>query len=74
MGGTTFKHIGLPPDENGHQDKQRGLSFNECDLNDSVFVKCKLSNVEIKDCELDGMTVDGKLVTELLKFYKENKR
>jgi len=72
MGGTSFKHIGMPPDENGNQEKQRGLSFDECHLNDSTFVKCRLSNVEIKDCEIDGMTIDGKLVADLLKCYEEN--
>ena len=38
-------------------------------LCDSTFRKVDLSNVNIIDCNLDGMTIDGILVTDLLKAY-----
>src|SRR5436305_2295083 len=70
MGGTTFKHIGLPP---GSREKQRPVTFEEATLNDSVFRKVDLSNVKLIDCNIEGMTIDGILVSELLDCHtREN--
>ncbi len=73
IGGSSFTHIGLPPDKNGNQGKQRGVRFEEAHLNDSIFEKCKLTNVEIIDCEIDGMKIDGVPVKEAIECYKSNK-
>src|ERR1700751_2346866 len=50
MGGTTFKHIGLPP---GSKDKQRPVTFEEATLCDSVFRKVDLTNVKLIDCNIE---------------------
>src|SRR5436190_15836732 len=67
MGGTVFKHIGLPP---GSKDKQRPVTFEEATLCDSVFRKVDLSNVKLIDCNIEGMTIDGVLVSKLLEEHK----
>jgi len=73
IGGSSFIHIGLPPDKNGNQGKQRGVQFEEVHLNNSTFKKCKLTDVKIVDCEIDGMEIDGVPVKEAIEHYKENK-
>lgn len=70
MGGAKFKHIGPPPDRNGKQERQRPVTFEEMMLCDSVFRKVDLSHAQIIDCDLQGMTIDGILVTELLAAYR----
>jgi hypothetical protein len=40
-------------------------------LCDSVFRKMDLTNVKITDCDVTGMTIDGILVTNLLKEWKK---
>src|SRR5947207_7301614 len=71
IGGTTFKHIGPPP---GSGQKQRPVTFEEATLCDSVFRKVDLSNVKLIDCNIDGMTVDGILLSDLLDEHKRQKR
>ncbi len=39
-------------------------------LCDSTFRKVDMSNVKIIDCNIQGMTIDGMLVTDLLKEHK----
>lgn len=73
IGGSSFIHIGLPPDKKGNQGKQRGVQFEEVHLNDSIFKKCKLTNVKIIDCEIDGMKIDGVSVKEAIEYYKGNR-
>jgi uncharacterized protein YjbI with pentapeptide repeats len=70
MGGATFKHVGPPPDKDGRQARQRPVTFEEAMLCDSTFRRVDLSNVRIIDCNIQGMTVDGVLVTDLLEAYK----
>ena len=71
IGGTTFKHIGPMPDKDGKQDRQRPVTFEEGMLCDSVFRRMDMTNVKIIDCDISGMTIDGILVTELLKGWKK---
>ena len=68
MGGARFKHIGLPP---GSAQKQRPLSFEEADLNWTTISKCDLSDVKIENCKMEGMTINGFLVTELITAYEQ---
>ena len=70
LGGAKFKHIGLPP---GSKDRQRPLSFEEADLNGTTISKCDLSNVKIQNCQVEGMTIDGVSVTELMAACKRMK-
>jgi uncharacterized protein YjbI with pentapeptide repeats len=71
IGGATFKHVGPPPNIDGKQARQRPVRFEETMLCDSTFHKVDMSNVKIIDCNIQGMTIDGVLVTDLL---KENER
>jgi uncharacterized protein YjbI with pentapeptide repeats len=71
IGGTTFKHIGLPPDPNGKQGRQRPVTFEDGMLCDSVFRRMDMTNVEITDCDVTGMTIDGIPVANLLKEWKK---
>ena len=74
IGGARFKHIGPPPDKDGKQERQRPVTFEEAALCDSTFRKVDLSNVRIIDCNLEGMTVDGVLLTDLIAAYKAQKK
>jgi len=71
IGGATFKHVGPPPDKASKQARQRSVTFEEAMLCDSTFRKVNMSNVKIIDCDLTGMTIDGILVTDLLKEWKK---
>ncbi len=71
IGGATFKHIGPPPDKNGNQARQRPVIFEEAMLCESTFIKVDMSNVKIIDCNIQGMTIDGVLITDLLNEYKK---
>lgn len=73
IGGSSFSCIGLPPDKDDNQGKQRGVQFENVHLNDSTFKKCKLTDVKITDCEIDGMEIDGVPVKEAIECYKKNK-
>jgi uncharacterized protein YjbI with pentapeptide repeats len=70
MGGAKFRHVGLPPKTPG---KQRPVSFSEMDLNGSTFALCDLSNVKIESCKVEGMTIDGVAVADMLAAYKAGK-
>jgi RNA polymerase sigma-70 factor (ECF subfamily) len=74
LGGAHFKHLGPAPDASGKQERQKAVTFEEAQLCDSTFKKVDLSNVQIIDCNLKGMTIDGVLVTDLLAAYKHAKR
>ncbi len=73
LGGTVFKHIGPPPRKDGSQERQRPVTFEEAMLCDSVFRKVDLSNVQIIDCNIEGMKIDGVLVTDLLDAHRRAK-
>jgi len=73
IGGSSFSCIGLPPDKDGNQEKQRGVQFENVHLNNSTFKKCKLTDVKITDCEIDGMEIDGVPVKQAIECYKGNK-
>jgi uncharacterized protein YjbI with pentapeptide repeats len=67
IGGTLFKHIGPPP---GSGQKQRPVTFEEAILTGSAFRRVDLSNVKLTECNMEGMTIDGVLVSDLLEAYK----
>lgn len=71
IGGTTFRHIGPPPCKVGGQERQRPVTFEWGTLCDSTFRKMDLTNVRIMDCDLSGMTIDGILVTDLLRELRK---
>jgi len=73
IGGSGFVHIGLPPDKEGKQGKQRGCRFEDVHLNDSTFKNCKLTNVKMIDCEIDDMEIDGVPVKEAIERFEAHK-
>ena len=74
IGGASFKHIGPPPAKDGKQERQRPVTFEEAMLCDSTFTKVDLSNVKILNCNMEGMTIDGILVTEMMGAYKKQQK
>lgn len=74
LGGAQFRHLGPAPDPSGKQARQRPVTFEEAQLCDSTFTKVDLSNVKIVNCTIEGMTIDGVLVTDLLAAYKNARR
>ncbi|WP_411829509.1 pentapeptide repeat-containing protein [Paenibacillus lautus] len=46
------------------------MVFKSSDLSTAKFEKCNLSNVDIKDCNIEGLSIDGILLTDLLGHYK----
>jgi uncharacterized protein YjbI with pentapeptide repeats len=73
IGGTTFKHIGPPPNNEGKQARQRPVTFEEGMLCDSVFRRMDLTNVTLVDCDVTGMTSDGILISDLLEAWKKSR-
>jgi len=71
LGGAHFKHIGSAPGQDGKQERQKPVTFEEAMLCDSTFKKVDLSGVKISECNLKGMTIDGVLVTDLVAAYKK---
>jgi len=71
IGGATFKHIGPPPCGPEGQERQRPVTFEEGMLCDSTFRSMDMSGVQIVDCDVTGMTIDGVLVTDLLAEWKK---
>jgi uncharacterized protein YjbI with pentapeptide repeats len=58
------------PNPDGTQARQKAVVFEEAMLCDSVFRRVDLSGAKIEDCNLEGMTIDGVLVADLLAAYR----
>lgn len=74
LGGAYIHNIGMPPE--GHplydpQAKMRPLKMEDCYLVNSVITNCDLSGVEIKDCNIRGLTIDGVDVSRLLEEHRK---
>lgn len=70
LGGAYIHNIGMPPV--GHpmydpQAKQAPLKFENCELEGSSFTACSFKNVTLTRCQVEGMTVDGVSIEELLR-------
>lgn len=74
LGGAFFKHIGPMPRPDGMQARQRTVTFEEAMLCDSIFRRVDLSGVKIEDCNLEGMTIDGVLVSDLMAAYRAGRK
>ncbi len=70
FGGVTFKHIGPGPDDTGNHQPQKPVLFTESDFNGSKFEKVNLSDVEINNCNIEWLKIDGILVSDLISEYK----
>jgi uncharacterized protein YjbI with pentapeptide repeats len=77
LGGAHFQHIGLPSIGHAHHNpdiKQRPMLFEKCDMNNSFIIGCDLSGVEIKDCILEGMKINGISVIKLLEVFQASEK
>ena len=74
IGGSTFRCVGPPPDKDGKQERQRPVTFDNAMLCDSLFRNVDMSNAKLVDCNLDGMTIDGVLVGDLVAAYNNQER
>lgn len=74
LGGAYIHNIGMPPEGHPAYDenaRQRPLRFEDCDLNGSTITNCNLKDVAITDCNTAGMSINGILVDDLLKIYRQ---
>lgn len=79
MGGTIFENIVRPKAEKSQLLEEPGtggwvnvepVMFKNSDLSTSIFDSCNLTNVELKNCNIDGLSIDGILIKDLLDKYK----
>lgn len=56
-----------------YETKKVPLVMDNCELIDSRIINSNLKNLAIENCNMDGMTINGFLVTELLDFYQKPK-
>ncbi|MCQ6557419.1 pentapeptide repeat-containing protein [Paenibacillus mendelii] len=74
MGGAYIHNIGIPKEGDLHYNPDIAklpVRFEHCDFHGAQFTKCDLSNVELMDCEVKGMKINGILVEDLLKLISE---
>ncbi|MBB6671054.1 effector binding domain-containing protein [Cohnella nanjingensis] len=81
LGGTVFEHIRRPAAAQSMLEEEPGtddwvnvepVTFRDSDLGTAIFDRCDLSDVEIRDCRIDGLRIDGILLTELLERYRRD--
>jgi uncharacterized protein YjbI with pentapeptide repeats len=79
MGGTIFENIVRPEGEESQFDEEPGtegwvnvepVRFKTSDLSTAVFESCNLSDVELINCKIDGLKIDGILIKDLIERYK----
>ncbi|MEB2777958.1 pentapeptide repeat-containing protein [Algoriphagus sp. D3-2-R+10] len=62
LGGAIFENIGMPPEDHPAYDanlEQRPLMFENSDLSKSRFVNYNLTQVELVDCYVKGLIING---------------
>lgn len=57
----------------GLQENLKPLTIERCELTNSKIIDSNLHNVSIGNCNIEGMTIDGVLVSELLEVYRSSK-
>lgn len=79
MGGTVFENIVRPNASQSQLEEEPGtpgwinvepVIFRSSDLGTARFEECNLTNVELNNCQIEGLKINGILVTELLKRYE----
>jgi uncharacterized protein YjbI with pentapeptide repeats len=75
MGGTVFENIIRPDSKESRFEEEAGtdgwvnvepVTFKNSDLSTAVFDSCNLTNVELKNCNIEGLKINGILLTDLL--------
>ncbi|RCW49149.1 GyrI-like domain-containing protein [Paenibacillus prosopidis] len=83
MGGTLFENIRRPDAEVSRFEEEAGtdgwinvepVRFLTSDLSKAVFESCNLKGVELIDCQVEGMRINGIPVEELLRSYSEKQK
>lgn len=54
----------------GFQESKKPLTIERCELTNSKIIDSNLHNVSICNCNTEGMTIDGVLVSELMEVYR----
>ena len=52
------------------EEKKLPLTIERCELTNSKIVSSNLQNLSISSCNIEGMTIDGILVSDLINLYK----
>lgn len=82
MGGTIFENIIRPEGKESKFEEEPGtdgwinldpVKFKTSDLSKSVFESCNLSDVELNNCNIDGLKIDGILIKELIEQFKSRR-
>jgi uncharacterized protein YjbI with pentapeptide repeats len=68
FGGASFSCMNTGEDRPRKPVVFNSIEFEDCTIQNSFFRNTKLVN-----CDLTGMTIDGVLVTDMLKAYKKTK-
>ncbi|QYR19635.1 hypothetical protein KZ483_17225 [Paenibacillus sp. sptzw28] len=80
MGGTLFENIVRPEAKVSHLNEEPGTDgwvnvepviFKKSDLSTAIFDTCNLSNVELKNSNIEGMKIDGILIKDLIEQYRK---
>ncbi|CKI50475.1 Uncharacterised protein [Streptococcus pneumoniae] len=66
LGGVQFKNTSLG-------DEKEPIVFDKCDLEGSTISNSNLKNIEIENCNIVGMKLNGIPIENLLNLYNEAK-
>lgn len=55
----------------GFQENKMPLTIERCELINSRIIDSNLQNLSICNCDIEGMTIDGVLVSDLIKAYRD---
>jgi hypothetical protein len=65
FGGASFSCMNT-----GEDHPRKPVVFNSIELDDCTIQNCYFRNTKLVKCDLTGMTIDGVLVTDMIKVYK----
>jgi uncharacterized protein YjbI with pentapeptide repeats len=79
MGGTLFENVIRPEAQMSQLNGEPGadgwvnvdpIKFKSSDLSAAVFESCKLTNVELNNCDIEGLKINGVVIKDLIEQYK----
>ncbi|WP_373876544.1 hypothetical protein [Paenibacillus spongiae] len=74
MGGAYIRNIGIPKEGDPHYNPDTAklpIRFEHCEFRGGQFANCDLSSVELVDCDVRGMKINGFLVEDVLKLASQ---
>jgi hypothetical protein len=81
MGGTLFENIIRPDASQSQLNEEPGtdgwinvepVRFRKSDLSKAVFEDCELVDVELRNCNIDGLKINGIRIKEVLEQFRAN--